>query len=264
MTTQITHFLSQTQLVRLSWTLSWTRLRLSIKSSLRSAMRLQACVCSGPVLPVMWTGTTLLWRTAAPDSPARPESWALLPPSLVSAHWSLVHGTQSVWWLQLGTRVLHLSTPLPLQVRPAHLQTTCGPFYIDLTLIHVDLLTSVLNLCKVVPPADTHFACLAAPSLVRGLQVTSLSSDSLHVTWQAGPGRTEQFKVLLTDLDGVLLKNVTLQNTVTSTWLDGLQPGTLYTITVVTEAVGLQSSASKQAVTGIMGHFENQNLPVCF
>ncbi|TMS01081.1 Receptor-type tyrosine-protein phosphatase beta, partial [Larimichthys crocea] len=100
---------------------------------------------------------------------------------------------------------------------------------------------------KSAPPVHTF--ATTAPSLVRGLQVTSLSSDSLHVTWQAGPGRTEQFKVLLTDLDGVLLKNVTLQNTVTSTWLDGLQPGTLYTITVVTEAVGLQSSASKQAVT---------------
>lgn len=80
--------------------------------------------------------------------------------------------------------------------------------------------------------------------------MTSSSSDSLGVSWQAGPGRTEQFRVLLSDQDGVLLKSISLQNTVTSTWLDGLQPGTLYTITVVTEAAGLQSSASKQAITG--------------
>uniref|UniRef100_A0A671TJ66 Receptor-type tyrosine-protein phosphatase beta-like n=1 Tax=Sparus aurata TaxID=8175 RepID=A0A671TJ66_SPAAU len=73
--------------------------------------------------------------------------------------------------------------------------------------------------------------------------------DSLGVSWQAGPGRTEQFRVLLSDQDGVLLKNITLQNTVTSTRLDGLQPGTLYTVTVVTEAAGLQSSASERAVT---------------
>ncbi|XP_073328917.1 receptor-type tyrosine-protein phosphatase beta-like isoform X2 [Pagrus major] len=100
---------------------------------------------------------------------------------------------------------------------------------------------------KSAPPVHTSAAI--APSPVRGLQVMSSSSDSLGVSWQAGPGRAEQFRVLLSDQDGVLLKNVTLQNTVTSTQLDRLQPGTLYTVTVVTEAVGLQSSASKQAVT---------------
>lgn len=52
------------------------------------------------------------------------------------------------------------------------------------------------------------------------------------------------------DQDGVLLKNISLQSTVTSVLLDHLQPGTIYTITVVTEAVGLRSSASIQAVTG--------------
>lgn len=49
---------------------------------------------------------------------------------------------------------------------------------------------------------------------------------------------------------GVLLRNISLQNTVTSAQLDSLQPGTMYTVTVVTEAVGLQSFASRQAVTG--------------
>ncbi|XP_036963340.1 receptor-type tyrosine-protein phosphatase beta-like isoform X3 [Acanthopagrus latus] len=100
---------------------------------------------------------------------------------------------------------------------------------------------------KSAPPVYT--SATTAPSPVQGLQVTSSSSDSLGVSWQAGPGRTEQFRVLLSDQDGVLLKSISLQNTVTSTWLDGLQPGTLYTITVVTEAAGLQSSASKQAIT---------------
>ncbi|XP_044048547.1 receptor-type tyrosine-protein phosphatase beta-like [Siniperca chuatsi] len=94
-----------------------------------------------------------------------------------------------------------------------------------------------------------YSSAATAPSSVRGLQVASSSPDSLGVSWQAGPGRTERFRVLLTDQDRVLLKNITLQNTVTSAELDGLRPGTLYTVTVVTEAVGLQSSASKQAVT---------------
>lgn len=69
-------------------------------------------------------------------------------------------------------------------------------------------------------------------------------------SWQAGPGRTERVWTLLEDQDGVLLKNVSVQNTATSVLLDHLQPGTIYTVTVVTEAVGLQSSASIRAVTG--------------
>ncbi|XP_039990021.1 receptor-type tyrosine-protein phosphatase beta-like isoform X2 [Xiphias gladius] len=97
--------------------------------------------------------------------------------------------------------------------------------------------------------APVHTMAATAPSSVRGLQVASLSSDSLRLSWQVGPGRTERFRVLLSDQDGVLLKNVTLKNTVTSTELDNLQPGTLYTVTVVTEAVGLRGSASEQAFT---------------
>uniref|UniRef100_A0A7N9AYC2 Protein tyrosine phosphatase receptor type B n=1 Tax=Mastacembelus armatus TaxID=205130 RepID=A0A7N9AYC2_9TELE len=81
--------------------------------------------------------------------------------------------------------------------------------------------------------------------------VTSSTSDSLSVSWQVGPGRAERFRVLLTDQDRVLLKNISLKNTVTSTKLSGLQPGTSYSVAVVTEAVGLQSSASTQAVTVI-------------
>ncbi|KAG7468893.1 receptor-type tyrosine-protein phosphatase beta-like isoform X1 [Solea senegalensis] len=88
-----------------------------------------------------------------------------------------------------------------------------------------------------------------APSSVRGLQVASLSSDSLAVSWQPGVGRTEQIRVLLTNVDGVLMKNVTLKNTTVSTELDGLRPGTLYTVTVVTEAVSLQNFISREAAT---------------
>uniref|UniRef100_A0A3Q1GFQ5 protein-tyrosine-phosphatase n=1 Tax=Acanthochromis polyacanthus TaxID=80966 RepID=A0A3Q1GFQ5_9TELE len=87
------------------------------------------------------------------------------------------------------------------------------------------------------------------PSTVDGLQVASLSPDVLSVSWRAGPGRVENFRVLLTDQDEVLLKNITLQNMSSSAELDGLQPGTPYTVTVVTEAAGLQSSASTQVTT---------------
>lgn len=80
--------------------------------------------------------------------------------------------------------------------------------------------------------------------------MASLSSDSLRISWQMGPGRSERFWLLLRDQDMVLLKNISLQNTSTSVLLDGLRPGTFYTVTVVTEAVGMQSAASRQAATG--------------
>lgn len=89
-----------------------------------------------------------------------------------------------------------------------------------------------------------------APSPVHGLQVAPSSSGRLAVSWQTGPGRTERVWTLLMDQHGALLRNVSLQNTSTSVLLGPLEPGTAYTVTVVTEAAGLQSSASIQAVTG--------------
>ncbi|KAM4734375.1 receptor-type tyrosine-protein phosphatase beta isoform 2-T2 [Anableps anableps] len=97
--------------------------------------------------------------------------------------------------------------------------------------------------------APVHAIAVTAPSAVDGLQVASSSSDSLGVLWHPGPGGMENFRVLLRDQDGFLLSNISLKNTTTFTKLDGLQPGTLYRVTVVTIAAGLQSSASIQAYT---------------
>uniref|UniRef100_A0AAQ4S4Y9 protein-tyrosine-phosphatase n=2 Tax=Gasterosteus aculeatus aculeatus TaxID=481459 RepID=A0AAQ4S4Y9_GASAC len=113
------------------------------------------------------------------------------------------------------------------------------------TLYNVSVVASAGN--KSAPPV--HRMASTAPSCVLGIQVASLSSVGLHVSWRSGPGRSERFRVLLMDQDRIPLKNFTLPNTVTSTELDGLQPGTRYTVTVVAEAVGLTSSTSKQAIT---------------
>ncbi|XP_035257470.1 receptor-type tyrosine-protein phosphatase beta-like isoform X1 [Anguilla anguilla] len=86
-----------------------------------------------------------------------------------------------------------------------------------------------------------------APSAVRGLQL-STTSDSLGVSWQPGPGRVERYRLLLRDADG-LVRNLTLQSGATSHSLTGLVPGRPYNVSVVTEAEGLQNSASKQART---------------
>ncbi|XP_076743117.1 receptor-type tyrosine-protein phosphatase beta isoform X2 [Maylandia zebra] len=113
------------------------------------------------------------------------------------------------------------------------------------TLYKVSVVASAGN--KSASPV--HAMTATAPSSVDGLQVASSSSHSLGVTWWIGSGRTENLRVLLRDRAGVLLKNITLKNSSTSAELDGLHPGTPYTITVVTEAVGLQSSASTASVT---------------
>uniref|UniRef100_A0A8C8ET79 protein-tyrosine-phosphatase n=1 Tax=Oncorhynchus tshawytscha TaxID=74940 RepID=A0A8C8ET79_ONCTS len=75
------------------------------------------------------------------------------------------------------------------------------------------------------------------------------SSNSLGVSWQPGPGRRERFRVLLRERQGSLVRNVTLKSSVTSHILNDLLPGTLYTVTVVTEAGGLQNAVFKQTDT---------------
>ncbi|CAG5926580.1 unnamed protein product [Menidia menidia] len=68
------------------------------------------------------------------------------------------------------------------------------------------------------------------PAAVSGLAVGSRTFSSLGLGWQAGPGRTQRFRLLL--------------------WEEAPhQPGRLYNITMVTEAGGLQSSSTVQART---------------
>uniref|UniRef100_A0A8C7KX48 protein-tyrosine-phosphatase n=1 Tax=Oncorhynchus kisutch TaxID=8019 RepID=A0A8C7KX48_ONCKI len=99
---------------------------------------------------------------------------------------------------------------------------------------------------KTAPPVLA--TATTAPSAISGLQLLA-SSNSLGVSWQPGPGRRERFRVLLRERQGSLVRNVTLKSSVTSHILNDLLPGTLYTVTVVTEAGGLQNAVFKQAVT---------------
>ncbi|XP_065807376.1 receptor-type tyrosine-protein phosphatase beta isoform X1 [Labrus bergylta] len=86
------------------------------------------------------------------------------------------------------------------------------------------------------------------PSAVSGLLVTSRTSSSLGLSWQAGPGRTQRFRLQLQDLTG-LLRNETLESTTTQHTLLNLPPGRLYNVTMVTEAGGLQNSVTMKAQT---------------
>ncbi|XP_030296412.1 receptor-type tyrosine-protein phosphatase beta [Sparus aurata] len=86
------------------------------------------------------------------------------------------------------------------------------------------------------------------PSAVSGLAVTSRTSTSLGLSWLAGPGRTQRFRLQLWDCSDLLI-NKTLESTATQDKLIGLSPGRLYNVTMVTEAGGLQNSETIQART---------------
>uniref|UniRef100_A0A8C9UZ91 protein-tyrosine-phosphatase n=1 Tax=Scleropages formosus TaxID=113540 RepID=A0A8C9UZ91_SCLFO len=94
------------------------------------------------------------------------------------------------------------------------------------------------------PPPNP--GCIA-PSAATALSF-SASTDSLAVSWHPGPGRVERFWLLLKDRSGVV-RNVSLDGTVTSHLLSNLVPGRLYNVTVVTESAGLQSPVSGEART---------------
>ncbi|XP_068590186.1 receptor-type tyrosine-protein phosphatase beta [Cebidichthys violaceus] len=86
------------------------------------------------------------------------------------------------------------------------------------------------------------------PSAVSGLAVTSRTCSSLGLSWQAGPGRTQRFRLQLWDQTG-LLRNETLESTATQHTLLDLTPGRLYNVTMVTEAGGLQNDRTTTAQT---------------
>ncbi|KAM9705755.1 receptor-type tyrosine-protein phosphatase beta isoform 1-T2 [Menidia menidia] len=91
------------------------------------------------------------------------------------------------------------------------------------------------------------------PAAVSGLAVSSRTFSSLGLGWQAGPGRTQRFRLLLWEEaphQPGLLRNETLESTATRHTVTGLTPGRLYNITMVTEAGGLQSSSTVEARTG--------------
>uniref|UniRef100_A0A8C7KXU1 protein-tyrosine-phosphatase n=1 Tax=Oncorhynchus kisutch TaxID=8019 RepID=A0A8C7KXU1_ONCKI len=114
-----------------------------------------------------------------------------------------------------------------------------------------DLEPGTLHHFEVISKTDgerRNVSVRTAPSAISGLQLLA-SSNSLGVSWQPGPGRRERFRVLLRERQGSLVRNVTLKSSVTSHILNDLLPGTLYTVTVVTEAGGLQNAVFKQAVT---------------
>ncbi|XP_077400603.1 receptor-type tyrosine-protein phosphatase beta isoform X2 [Vanacampus margaritifer] len=101
-----------------------------------------------------------------------------------------------------------------------------------------------------------NISVCTSPSAPSGLRVTSRSSDSLGLSWQAGSGRTQRFRLLLWGRSGDahddfahLLLNETLESTATARVVDKLTPGRRYKVTMATEAGGLRNHTSIQTQT---------------
>lgn len=100
----------------------------------------------------------------------------------------------------------------------------------------------------------TNITVHTSPSAVSDLAVTSSSSQSLGLSWQAGPGRTQRFRLQLWEHPqsphhSGLLKNETLESTAMEHTLLNLTPGRIYNVTMVTESSGLQNSMTIEART---------------
>ncbi|XP_059181909.1 receptor-type tyrosine-protein phosphatase beta-like [Centropristis striata] len=85
------------------------------------------------------------------------------------------------------------------------------------------------------------------PSAVVDLSVTS-DLSSLRLSWSAGRGRTQRFRLELSDQSGVLM-NEALESTTTRHTVTDLLPGRRYNVTMVTEAGGLTSSRTAATQT---------------
>ncbi|XP_062850734.1 receptor-type tyrosine-protein phosphatase beta [Trichomycterus rosablanca] len=87
------------------------------------------------------------------------------------------------------------------------------------------------------------------PLAVQKVQVDR-HMDNLSLSWQPGPGRMDEFRILLRDTKSQgSIWNVTLNNVTTLYQMTGLIPGRLYNISIITEGAGLQNSVSMQAQT---------------
>uniref|UniRef100_A0A2K6CA67 Receptor-type tyrosine-protein phosphatase beta n=1 Tax=Macaca nemestrina TaxID=9545 RepID=A0A2K6CA67_MACNE len=116
------------------------------------------------------------------------------------------------------------------------------------------------------PGKVTHMRCnylmkitksTGVPSPVKDIGI-STKANSLLVSWSHGSGNVERYRLMLMD-KGILVHGSVVDRQATSYTFNGLTPGYLYNLTVVTEAAGLQNYKWKLVRTAPM---EVSNLKV--
>ncbi|XP_040265825.1 receptor-type tyrosine-protein phosphatase beta isoform X1 [Bufo bufo] len=85
------------------------------------------------------------------------------------------------------------------------------------------------------------------PMSVKSIDVHS-KSDSIHVSWMPGSGNIEYYKVFLLHQQKII-SEVNIDKQITTHTFNGLLPGYIYNITVITNAAGLQNWNSNLART---------------
>lgn len=95
------------------------------------------------------------------------------------------------------------------------------------------------------------------PSPVKNIGI-SAKTNSLLISWSHGSGNVEGYQLMLMD-KGILVHSSVVDKSTASYTFNGLTPGHLYNLTIVTEAAGLQNYRWKLARTAPM---EVSNLKV--
>ncbi|XP_012575988.1 PREDICTED: receptor-type tyrosine-protein phosphatase beta isoform X2 [Condylura cristata] len=95
------------------------------------------------------------------------------------------------------------------------------------------------------------------PSPVKNIDVLA-KANSLLISWTHGFGNVDKYQLMLMD-KGILVHSMVVDRYTTSYTFQGLMPGHLYNVTIVTEAAGLQNYRWKLARTAPM---EVSNLKV--
>ncbi|XP_037369891.1 receptor-type tyrosine-protein phosphatase beta isoform X2 [Talpa occidentalis] len=88
------------------------------------------------------------------------------------------------------------------------------------------------------------------PSPVKDIDVLA-KTNSLLISWTHGFGNVEKYQLMLMD-KGILVHSMIVDRSATSYTFQGLTPGHLYNLTIVTEAAGLQNYRWKLARTAPM------------
>ncbi|XP_026863299.2 receptor-type tyrosine-protein phosphatase beta [Electrophorus electricus] len=122
-------------------------------------------------------------------------------------------------------------------------EVTCKIRNLDAgTLYHLDVMSKTDG-------EQQNFSLPTRPSPVQDVQVMR-NMETLSLSWKPGKGIQEQFRILLRESKNPgSTWNATVDNATTSYALDGLIPGRLYNISVITESAGLHNSVSIQAQT---------------
>lgn len=97
----------------------------------------------------------------------------------------------------------------------------------------------------------------SVPSPVKNIGI-SAKTNSLLISWSHGSGNVDRYQLMLMD-KGIPVHSNVVDKSTTSYTFNGLMPGHLYNLTIVTEAAGLQNYRWKLARTGKFPRWLNKN-----